>query len=534
MMLEKDEAPNRLRRGPSGRLRPYPAPLSIVSPLNQSQPHIPLLPAPPGTPTHSASISFAGPFAYRPASIISDSSKIKRVPSTPTFKQSAAVIYEEQVILRNEEDISTNEDSSTGGAPIFFELNDPPKTSLKRGNSKIMIRSYTKEESISDHETRHRLSSRRSAASRSSATSISDATDGMAYVLSAMYAKILVIIGLCFPMAEVISHRIPIGWYEGFYLYLFLGSVLFLMLTFATRRRIKKKKGGRGCLTRLRKLICWSSSETGSESVSANISEAEAVRREARLRIKSASDSSLSQEDHISRGPLHFGSFYLRLGAVAFGIGSMIYSGLEFGQFFELESKEHCYSFLYGFTPSAHMAFTFFQLYFIFMNSRALISKHNVLGSCSLSSCHSLPFLLFDLAARFGLMHMIATNLCVWLHVLIQETKHQIMIVVNPNMTHQLMPEFANSWSRAESMVEDLSEDYLDTFEGDGIPVTHVVSKRSIGDHESVTHGLCRRSNVIGQLVQDASQFLFPCTIEYSLICAAVLYMMWKYTGDEK
>ena len=96
------------------------------------------------------------------------------------------------------------------------------------------------------------------------------------------------------------------------------------------------------------------------------------------------------------------------------------------------------------------------------------------------------------------------------------------------------MPEFANSWSRAESMVEDLSEDYLDTFEGRDIPVTHVVSKRSIGDHESVTHGLCRRSNVIGQLVQDASQFLFPCTIEYSLICAAVLYMMWKYTGEEK
>lgn len=38
----------------------------------------------------------------------------------------------------------------------------------------------------------------------------------------------------------------------------------------------------------------------------------------------------------------------------------------------------------------------------------------------------------------------------------------------------------------------------------------------------------CRRTNIIGSLVQNASPFLFPCTIEYSLICAAILYVMWK------
>lgn len=38
----------------------------------------------------------------------------------------------------------------------------------------------------------------------------------------------------------------------------------------------------------------------------------------------------------------------------------------------------------------------------------------------------------------------------------------------------------------------------------------------------------CRRANVMGSLVQDASPFLFPCTIEYSLICAVILYEMWK------
>ena len=38
----------------------------------------------------------------------------------------------------------------------------------------------------------------------------------------------------------------------------------------------------------------------------------------------------------------------------------------------------------------------------------------------------------------------------------------------------------------------------------------------------------CKRSEMMGTVVQDASQFLFPCAIEYSLICAAILYVMWK------
>lgn len=41
----------------------------------------------------------------------------------------------------------------------------------------------------------------------------------------------------------------------------------------------------------------------------------------------------------------------------------------------------------------------------------------------------------------------------------------------------------------------------------------------------------------MGSLVQNASPFLFPCTIEYSLICAVILFEMWKQsvsTGQSK
>lgn len=134
---------------------------------------------------------------------------------------------------------------------------------------------------------------------------------------------------------------------------------------------------------------------------------------------------------------------------------------------------------------------------------------------------------------------MIGTNLCVWLHVLIQETKHQITILVDPNSTHsELMPDLAMAWGKVDMVVEEMSEDYFDTltpYEAQQNSLHHQVSKRSIEDHEFFsTHGQCRRSNVLGQLVQDASQFLFPCTIEYSLICAAILYMMWKYTDSNR
>jgi hypothetical protein len=54
---------------------------------------------------------------------------------------------------------------------------------------------------------------------------------------------------------------------------------------------------------------------------------------------------------------------------VAFGIGSMIYSGLEFGQYFELERDTKCHNVLLALTPATRMAFIFIQMYFIFLNN---------------------------------------------------------------------------------------------------------------------------------------------------------------------
>ena len=89
---------------------------------------------------------------------------------------------------------------------------------------------------------------------------------------------------------------------------------------------------------------------------------------------------------------------------------------------------------------------------------------------------------------------MVATNLCEWIYVLVEETKHEI-----DHLAHD--------------------DDAL------AHNVTHSIHKRATSLEIVVD---CRRTNIMGRLVQNASPFLFPCTIEYSLICAVILYEMWK------
>lgn len=67
--------------------------------------------------------------------------------------------------------------------------------------------------------------------------------------------------------------------------------------------------------------------------------------------------------------------------------------------------------------------------------------------------------------ARFGLMHMIGTNLSVWLNVLIQETKHEILTFYDPEnrtlrISHRLgiyrihLPRYENSIAKIQNRLK--------------------------------------------------------------------------------
>ncbi|XP_055846549.1 proton channel OtopLc [Episyrphus balteatus] len=317
------------------------------------------------------------------------------------------------------------------------------------------------------------------------------AGDALATLFSALYGKLLVVMGIAFPMAEVISTYIPPSFYEVYYLYLYIGSMLFLFFMYATllwgRPKIPLSIGSPTKSSSSKKRTSTSASSESmdeSDTESSNSTDSKPIPST----IPSARRPSLL-------APLgrqhHYGSFYLRMGAVAFGIGSMIYSGLEFGQYFELERDTKCHNVMLALTPATRMAFIFIQMYFIFLNNEQI------------------KVYRYKIIARFGLMHMIGTNLAVWLNVLIQETKHEILTFYNPeNRTLRIAHRLGH---RAQHNIDAMA---------------HVRVPRGLKGPYQIFE--CRRTNIIGTLVQDASPFLFPCTIEYSLICAAILYVMWR------
>lgn len=69
--------------------------------------------------------------------------------------------------------------------------------------------------------------------------------DALTTTLSALYGKLLVVMGTAFPMAEVISTYIPPSFYEAYYLYLYIGSMFFLlylyMVLLRDKRQMKKR-----------------------------------------------------------------------------------------------------------------------------------------------------------------------------------------------------------------------------------------------------------------------------------------------------
>ena len=114
---------------------------------------------------------------------------------------------------------------------------------------------------------------------------------------------------------------------------------------------------------------------------------------------------------------------------------------------------------------------------------------------------------------------MIATNLCVWLNVLILETNHEIVDLHSAEHAKQQQLD-----RRRDAHIENDSESHNQTdslFSPTAFDLNHLISQ-------------CQRNNnIMSNLLAKSGPFLFPCTIEYTLICAAVLFAMWKNIPEE-
>ncbi|KAH8386600.1 hypothetical protein KR093_001466 [Drosophila rubida] len=306
--------------------------------------------------------------------------------------------------------------------------------------------------------------------------------DAVSSALSATYCKLLVLLGVCLPITEVISDQIPTYVYQGFYVYLYAGSILFVIFVYISAFR------NRSLFNALKDF----------HEKNSNV--------------------------HLKHKVTHFGSFYLRVGAIAFAIGTMVYSGLEFGQFFELNGHAGCHDVFVAITPICRMVLCIAQVQFIFLNTTYMdMARHKV-------------------TSRFGLMHMVATNLCEWLYVLVEETKHEIFHISHHETDAGQDPVLHSgsyggpNWSAVNetSHINGSVHSGLKQVNYSINEVAHNILTNistSVSNNSTVTtpsFNGCSRTTIMGALVQQLSPFLFPCTIEYSLICAVILFEMWK------
>ncbi|XP_050308245.1 uncharacterized protein LOC126744747 isoform X8 [Anthonomus grandis grandis] len=315
-------------------------------------------------------------------------------------------------------------------------------------------------------------------------------------IMSFVYAKLLVVVCIAYVFSDVVTHNIPLYYYEGFFTYLYGMSILFLLYVFCfllqessccagNEKEIKVKQPPKQKAKEKEK-------ERKQEEEKKKKEEKEQKKKEEKEKKKDKDKKSKKQDKRekfprkmrdmvqaeaeittngtngrafVQKGPQppegagappppapppsapaahvnnvdveggaavvperspaqqpkvkckrkttqndhSHGSFFLRIGAIAFGLGTMIYNGLEFGVFFEIPFNSPCYMILRGVNPVLQMIFTFMQMYFIFMNSRLNIHR-------------------FKVVARFGLMHVVATNLCVWIRTLVLEYIKEITI----------------------------------------------------------------------------------------------------------
>ncbi|PVD35083.1 hypothetical protein C0Q70_06364 [Pomacea canaliculata] len=150
--------------------------------------------------------------------------------------------------------------------------------------------------------------------------------------------------------------------------------------------------------------------------------------------------------------------------AESFSIGSVTLDGFHIASYFETENTTTCESHIFTLVYVVHLIFTFVQTFFLFKNHKLVIDKNKA-------------------SVRFGLMHLLATNLCVWFVTAVTETAED----------YRQQDYFASRNVSNPPLLKSCYEDMT--------------------------------------LARTASPYLFPCTIIYSIIAAGIVYRMYTYVG---
>lgn len=64
--------------------------------------------------------------------------------------------------------------------------------------------------------------------------------NAMTGALSAFYAKLIVVLGIAFPVTDILAVKAPNAFYQGFYLFLYIGSIGFVVFMYIDHLRTRR------------------------------------------------------------------------------------------------------------------------------------------------------------------------------------------------------------------------------------------------------------------------------------------------------
>ncbi|XP_039294561.1 proton channel OtopLc-like [Nilaparvata lugens] len=332
-------------------------------------------------------------------------------------------------------------------------------------------------------------------------------------LLSSLYGKLLIILMIAFTLIESMDNSVKLLSLQGLYLmYLYVGSIAVIICIY------------------IWVLVDSCASFSGDADVGITTS----VITDAELGSLSLTRFGSLKRAHISRDKTSATSFYLRVGALAFGLGTLVFNGLEMAMHSMMEGA--CLNDVVFVHPVLHGLFTFLQMHFLFVNSQVLVEK-------------------FGLVARFGFMHLAATNLALWARLVIWESGMEWTYFVHLAQTVNSVTGQHGVTSRSSSPFDAGIPTPLQ-LKGFPRSVTmNRVRREAVGrgfnaswaiasdlyrpiseSHISQVVELhqCLNTNSLGQLWTSSMPFLYPFIVQFSLIAAGVTYVMGKNVGRDR
>ncbi|KAL6426002.1 hypothetical protein ACFW04_008946 [Cataglyphis niger] len=306
-------------------------------------------------------------------------------------------------------------------------------------------------------------------------------------VLSNVYGELIVVLTFAVCLAEVMDTPVPLLSLQGIFLmYLYVGSIAVIIAIY------------------IWVLIdsCGSLSRGGNGLGDAELGGA------------SLSRFGSLKRAHISRARTAPTSFYIRVGALLFGLATLVFNGLEMAMHTMMQGAE-CLTDVVFVHPVMHGLFTFLQMHFLFVNSQVLVER-------------------FGLAARFGFTHLAATNIAVWARLVIWDSAQEWTYFVHLAQHEQetsisplSLRGFPGSLTRHSRDLIDDSSTRESTFKPYQ-PVSNEQISQVIALQE------CLNTNTLGQLWTSSIPFLYPFIIQFSLIAAAVTFVMGQNVGRSR